>query len=179
MKFDGLLWSKKQIPSAKTLYTEDLTKITFKYLCGNSPNSLCQFWNHKSFFTIQHLCIFLAQTLHTFYCSSPSKCKFSDFPLLSLKFTKFLMSFLEPRISFSSNFASLFSVMRHNSSVLFHKSLYALHKGSPLKCKFSDFRLLVWKLTKFLMSFFKPRSVFSLKFASLFSVMTHNYSDVF
>ena len=38
---------------------------------------------------------FLAQTLHTFYKSSPSKCKFSDFPLLRLKFTKFFMSFFK------------------------------------------------------------------------------------
>ena len=61
----------------------------------NSPNYLCHFWNHKSFFTTQLLCIFLSQTLHTFYKSSPSKCKFSDFPLLRLKFTKFLMSFFK------------------------------------------------------------------------------------
>ena len=47
----------------------------------------------KSFLTTQFLCIFLAQTLHTFCKSSSSKCKFSDFPLLGLKFTKFLMSF--------------------------------------------------------------------------------------
>ena len=56
--------------------------------------------------------IFLAQTLHTFYKSSLSKWKLSDLPVLILKFIKFLMSFLEPRVSFSSNFASLFSVMR-------------------------------------------------------------------
>ena len=52
---------------------------------------------YKSFFTTQFLCIFLAQTLHTFYKSIPSKCKFSHFPLLGLKFTKFLMSFLKPQ----------------------------------------------------------------------------------
>ena len=91
-KFDGLL-SKTYSPSAKTLNTEDLSNITFNYLCENSPNYLCHFWNHKSFFTTQLLCIFLAQTLHTFYKSSPSKCKFSDLPLLGLKFTEFLMSF--------------------------------------------------------------------------------------
>ena len=70
------------------------------------------------FFTTQLLCIFLAQTLHTFYKST--KCKLSYFPLLALKFTKFLMSFLERRVNFFSNFASLFSVMRHSSSLLFH-----------------------------------------------------------
>ena len=46
--------------------------------------------------------------------------------LLSLKFTNFVMLFLKPRASFSSNFASLFSVMRNNASVLFHENLYIL-----------------------------------------------------
>ena len=54
--------------------------------------------------TTQLLCIFSAQALHTFYKSS-LQCKLSDFPLLALKFTKFIMSFLEPRVSFFSNFA--------------------------------------------------------------------------
>ena len=54
---------KKYIPSAKTLNTVDLSNITFNYLCVDSPNYLCHFWNHKSFFTTQILCIFLAQTL--------------------------------------------------------------------------------------------------------------------
>ena len=35
------------------------------------------------------------------------------------RFTKFLMSCLKPQVSFSSNFASLFRVMRDNCSVLF------------------------------------------------------------
>ena len=64
---------------------------------------------YKSFFTTQFLCIFFAQTLHTFYKSSPSKCKFSDFPLLGLKFTKFLMSFFKQKDSFLQSL-DLFSV---------------------------------------------------------------------
>ena len=108
---DGLLLSKKYIPAAKTLCTEDLSNITFNYLSGNSPNSSYHFWKHKSFFTTQLVCIFLAQTLHTFDKCSPSKWKFPDFPLLALKFTKFL--------SFSLKFDSLFSVMRDHSSVPF------------------------------------------------------------
>ena len=79
-----------------------------------------------SFFTTQLRCIFLAQTLHTFYKSSPLKCKFLDFLLLGLKFTKFLMSFFKQKVSFSSKFGSLFSVMRDNSSVLFQLKLYML-----------------------------------------------------
>ena len=43
LKFDGLLLSKKYMPSAKTLYTEDLSNITFNYFCENSPNYLCHF----------------------------------------------------------------------------------------------------------------------------------------
>ena len=72
-----------------------------------------------SHFSRHNSSVFLAQTLHTFYKSSPSKWKFSDFPLLGLKFTKFLMSFFKQKVSFSSKFGSLFNVMRDNSSVLF------------------------------------------------------------
>ena len=42
------------------------------------------------------------------------------------KFTKFLMSFLDPRGSFSLNFASLFSAMRHNASLRFHLNICML-----------------------------------------------------
>ena len=114
----GYIWME-YIPSTKTLYAEDWSNITFNY-CENSPNSLRHFWNHKSFFTTQLLCIFLDETLHNFKKHIPSKCKFPDFPLLELKFTKFVMSFLEPVGSFSLKFASRFSVMRDISSVLFH-----------------------------------------------------------
>ena len=92
---------QKYIPSAKA-NTEDLSNITFNYLRENSLNYLCHFWNHKSFFPVHLLCIFLAQTLHTFYKSSPSKWKFLDFPLLRLKFNKFLMSLFKLKFSFSN-----------------------------------------------------------------------------
>ena len=122
---------------------------------------------------------FLSQTLRTFYKSSLSKWKFSDLPLLTFKFTKCLMSFLEPRVSFSSNFASLFSVKRLPLLFFPSKSLYALDKRIRSKFKFSDFRLLALKLTKFLVSFFKPQISFPLNFASPFSVMIHNSSEIF
>ena len=41
--FDRLLLSKKYIPLPKALYTEDLSNITFNYLCLDSPNYLCHF----------------------------------------------------------------------------------------------------------------------------------------
>ena len=81
---------------------------------------------YNSFFTTQFLCIFFAQTLHTFYKSSASRCKFSDFPLLRLKFIKFLMSLFKQKFSFSSKCRSFFSVMRDSSSVLFQLKLYML-----------------------------------------------------
>ena len=118
-EINGLLLTKNYILLAKTLYTEDLSNIAFNYLCENSLNSLCPLWNQESFFTTPLLCIFLAQMLHTFYKSSPTKCKFSDFSLLILKLIKFLMSFLKQKVSFSSKFGLLFSVMRNNSSVFF------------------------------------------------------------
>ena len=95
LKFDGLLLHKKYILSGK--HAEDLSNITFNYF----------------------LCIFLDQTLHNLDERSPSKYKFSDFPLLLLKFTKFLTLTFKQEVSFSSKFGSFFSVMRDISSVLF------------------------------------------------------------
>ena len=48
-----VLLSKKYILSAKTLYTEDLSNITFNYLCENSPNSSCHFSSKKSVFLLK------------------------------------------------------------------------------------------------------------------------------
>ena len=60
------------------------------------------------------------------------------------------MSFLKPRASFSSNFASLSTLMRDNCSVLFHLKLYMLStKGTH-------------QLTKFLV-IFQATSQFSLQ----------------
>ena len=111
------------------MHTKTIVKVSRE---GHPP-----YRSHKSFFTTELLCIFLAQTLHHFSKSSPSKCKCPDFPL---------------NVSFSSKFKSLFSVMRHNSSVLFHLKLYLLWtKRSPSKWKFWDFELLTWKLNKYLL----------------------------
>ena len=100
-------------------YIQRIYLTLLQLLVWNSPNSLCHFWNHKLFFRTQLFCIILAQTLHTFDKNIPWKCKFSDFPLLELKFIRVLISFFKQRMSFSSKFGSLFSVMRDNSSALF------------------------------------------------------------
>ena len=70
---------RKYIPSSKTLYTVDLSNITFNYLRVDSSNYSCHFWNHKSFFTTQLLCIFLAQTSFTLDKNSPLKCNIWTF----------------------------------------------------------------------------------------------------
>ena len=98
--------------------------------------------NFVSFFSVMTQCynssVLFGSNIYTFDKSSTSKFKFSD-----LKFTKFLMSFLEPRFSFSSNFASLLSVMRDNSSALFWLKLYMVWtKGTCPSAKFQTFDCL-------------------------------------
>ena len=80
----------------------------------------------------------LSQTLHNFDKNISSKCKYSDFPLLKLKFIKFLMSFFKQEVSFLQ---SCFTFLAEN--------LYAIDKGSTSKCKFSNLPLLALKYTNF------------------------------
>ena len=54
--------------------------------------------------------------------------------MLRSKFDKFLL-FLKQQIRFSSNFLSLFSVMRHNSSILFKLTFYILSTKGAYQCK--------------------------------------------
>ena len=84
------------------------------------------------------------------------------------------MSFLEPRISFSLNFALFFSVMRHGSSILLHLKLCMLWgKRTHQSVNFQTFDCLHENEPNSL-SFFKPRVSFPLNFASPLSVMAHN-----
>ena len=62
---------------------------------------------------------FFSSNLIYFGQKEPMEVKFWDFWEDDWKFTNFFISYLKPRISFSLNFASLFGVMRDNSSVLF------------------------------------------------------------
>ena len=106
---------------------------------------------------------FLASS-YSFNKSSTSKFRFSDLLLLALKFTKLLMSFLETRVSFCWNFASLSSVMRHNSFVFFHLKRYVLLiKGAHPSAKFhiSTARM---KIDKIRYVIFQVLSQFSFKF---------------
>ena len=82
----------------------------------------------------------LFQVKHCILCTKGTNqsANFLDFLVLRSKFTKFL-SFLKQKISFSSNFAPLFGIMRHISSILFlAKTLYTFSKSSLSKYKFGE-----------------------------------------
>ena len=100
---------------------------TCKYSGEKVPYYSCHFPNHKSvFLQILHDCSVpwkitlygLGHTLHTFHKKNKSKWEFWEFSVLRSNFTKSL-SCLKLQISFSLYFASPFSVMRYNSSILF------------------------------------------------------------
>ena len=59
------------------------------------------------------------------------------------------------------------------------KTLYAMDKTRPSKCKFPDLQLFAWNLIKFLVSFFKLRVSFPLSFASPLSAMTYKSYEIF
>ena len=131
----------------------------FSELGENSPNSSCNIWNHKSvFFNFQHhssvsweitLLCFFGWNFIWFGQKGPSKVQILRLSSVESKFVKLFMSYFKAQVSSSSNFASFFSVMTHNSSVLFWRK----HKErNPSKSKFSDFRLLTWNFTKFVLS---------------------------
>ena len=66
--------------------------------------------------------------------------KFSDVPLLTWKFAKFVLSYLKPPVRFSLNFASLFSIMRHASYEHFLLKLYMIWiKGAHRSANFQTF----------------------------------------
>ena len=118
MKFDGLLLSKRYIPSPKT-YTEDLSYITFNFLYENS--------------------------------------------------------LLEPRVSFSSNFALLFSVIRLILLYFFIWIFICFGQKEPTKVQIFRLSTARMKINQIpFMSSFKPQINFPLNFASPFSVMIHN-----
>ena len=91
---------------------------------------------------------------------------------------KSLMSFLKAQVTFPLDFASIFSAIRHKSSVLFlAQTLY--FQRSQLKSNFLDFRVLESKFVKFLMSVLKWQVNSSSNFPLFFISRTHNFSANF
>ena len=84
-----------------------------------------------------------------------------------------LCHFWNQNVRVYSNFASLFSVMKDNSSVSFFSSnLIYFGQKQAIEAEFLDFWVFGWNFTKFLMSNLKVKQQFSfsLNFVSLFSV---------
>ena len=121
----------------------------FKCCVKNLPYSSCHFPNHKPVFlqTLHHSSVswkiipqylFRSNVIY-FTQMEPVRVRILRIWGGRSKSTKFL-SFLKQKISFSSNFASLFSVMRHKSSILFlGEILYNFNKRSLSKYEFREF----------------------------------------
>ena len=83
---------------------------------------------------------------------------------------QFLVSFLEAQVSFLSNFASIFSAIKHNSSTLFlAQTLYILCLRIQLKSIF-------FRVKSFRVKILKWPVNSSLNFASFFIVVTRNFA---
>ena len=118
---------------------------TFKCSGENLPYSSCHFPTHKSaFLQILHHSL-VSWKITPLYFSRPNikyfprqeqmKLRnFWDFWVLGSNFTKFL-SFVKQQISFSSNFASLFSVMKDNPSVLFRLNIKYFPQQEQMKVR--------------------------------------------
>ena len=140
-----LLWTKQSSQSPNF--------DTFKYSGQNLPSFLCQFPKHKWVFQVLHHfsvswkitpLYFFSSNLR--YFAQKSKCKFLRLSSVQVEiFAKFLL-FLKQQISLTSNFPSLFSVMRHNSSILFlAETLCTFNKRSLWKYRFGK---ISWEQSK-------------------------------
>ena len=63
--------------------------------------------------------------------------------------------------------------------IILAQALHTFEKDTPSKAKILNFSLLELKFIKFIMSFFKQKTSFSLNFGSLFSVMRDKSSVLF
>ena len=79
------------------------------------------------------LCTFFSSNIICFGQNIPLKCKFSRFWVLWRKIVKFLMSSLNWKVKSSSNFASFFILMTHNSPVNFKLIHFLLWIKGPNK----------------------------------------------
>ena len=146
------LFSSKNIKFAQNELIKVKIFETFKYSGQNLSNSLCQFWNNKSILLrFFYPCSFSWKiaALHFF---SSNNIYFSQKDLIKMKISetfkcsdqnsfKFLMSILKWQVNSSSNFASFFIVMTHNSSVNFKLIRFLFWiKGSHQSPNFVTFK---------------------------------------
>ena len=84
LKSDEFL-SKKTHSFSQLNYTQWIYLTLLLTTCVQIHQISYVIFETGSHFSHQLLCIFLAQTLHTFHKSSPSQCNFSDFPTAQVK----------------------------------------------------------------------------------------------
>ena len=119
-------------------------KFIFQLVNKNLQNSSCYFRKYKSvFFQILHQSWvqsnkspphFFGSSIIYYGQKQPIKVQiFSDFQVLDSKFIKLLMSILNWQLNSSSNFASLFILMTHNSPVNFTLIYFLVWIKAPKK----------------------------------------------
>ena len=95
------------------------------------------------FSVMKFLCNFQPETLYAFDQKSPSMYKFSDFECSNESSSNSSCHFWNPKVRVYSNFASLLSVMKDDSSVFFLvQTSYTIDKNSPSKWNFWTFEWL-------------------------------------
>ena len=83
--------------------------------------------------------------------------------MVGLKFTKFLMPFLEPWVSFSFNFASLFSARKHASFVIFHLNFICFGTKDLIKVQIFRLSTACMKINQLLYVFLQATCQCSFK----------------
>ena len=153
--------------SSKTLHAFDKrnpSKANFQSTARIKINQIpCHFSSHKS--------VFPSITLWTKRAHEST-----NFQI----FECFNESYPIPHASFETTRSRFIQILHHCSvscllCIFYLKPLYFGQK-EPIKVKFSDFWMVGWKFTKFLMSCLKLQVSFSLNFSSLFSVMRNAVS---
>ena len=155
-----LLGARVKIRQISHVSFETTSQFLFNYLHYSSLS-----WQITVNFEFMHF-LFLIKGPHQSPNLGYFKCSVENLPYS-------LIIFFKAHVSFSSSFASLFSVMKKKLLRTFlGQTLYTLHKRNQSEWKFWKFRVLRSKFTKFL-------SVLSSNYASLFSVMRNKSSILF
>ena len=116
-----------------------------------------------SYHDTQFLCNFFAQ-LYISQTKKSLKMQIISSVSATVKFNKFLMPFMKAQVIFSSNFASIFSIIVHNPSVIFHLKNYTLwSKGAHESANFETLECWV-KIRQISHIIFASTSQFFFKF---------------
>ena len=100
--------------------------FTFNYLCENSPNCWCHFWNHKVIFHDATRMYYFSSNIIYFWQKYSIRVQIFRFLTIRVKIHQIFLVIFQAKSEFFSKFGSLFSVMTDNSFVLFHLKLYMI-----------------------------------------------------